>query len=554
MIAKSQDQQTVLVVLDGFGIGLPGPGNAIQQSKPAFIEGLLTQYPHTQLDASGESVGLPDTESGNTEVGHTNLGAGRIVYQSLPRINMAITDGTFFSNTFFLKAKDHIANTGGALHLLGLIGGQHVHSSVDHLYALLEFAKKQAISDVYIHVITDGRDSPPRAAKTYLTTLESKIQEIGVGRIASIMGRYYAMDRDKRWSRLQKAYECLLHPQADSTKPTHWREYIDKSYADNISDEFIVPTALYTQGEAIGRIHSGDSVIFYNYRIDRPRELTKAFVLPDFEKEANTTTYDPYANKYIAQQRSSSKQPEEVPFKRSEVLKNLCFVTMTEYEHNLPVQVAFPPHTVNYPIGRVLAEHGLAQLRIAESEKERFVTYYFNGLRESPFPREERRIVPSPKVPTYDMKPEMSAVETTKQVIQGVVSRNYQFILINYANPDMVGHTGDIEAAKKAVHTVDECLKKLVEASLPLNTTVVITADHGNAEQMIDPKTGKVETEHTSNRVPCIIVDRRLTGRGIQLQTGILADVAPTLLFLMRIPKPREMTGRNLLEEIGGEV
>lgn len=541
----------VLVVLDGFGIGSPGPGNAIQQAHPPFLESLVTMYPHTQLEASGESVGLPTGEAGNTEVGHMNLGAGRVVYQSLPRINKAIQDGTFFTNDVFLKAKDHIANTGGSLHLLGLVGSQHVHASVNHLYALLKFAQEQAIPNVFIHVITDGRDSPPKAAATYLAELDKKIEELGVGRIASIMGRYYAMDRDKQWGRVEKAYDCLLN--GSQFMPSHWKEVIDASYKEGITDEFIIPTALCVHNEPIGRVKSGDAVIFYNFRIDRPRELTKAFVLPDFEETANQSAYDPFATKYLKSHIAQAAATEK-PFTRSEVLHDLFFVTMTEYERDLPVQVAFPPHAVNYPIGRVLAERGVSQLRVSESEKERFVTYYFNGLRESPFPQEERRIIPSPRIATYDLQPEMSAKQVTETVVKGVVSQQYSFILVNYANPDMVGHTGNIDAAKKAILAVDECIQHVVEVCLELDVTVIITADHGNVEQMIDPVTGSSKTEHTASKVPCMIIDKRLRGNPLQLQTGILADVAPTILYVMKIPKPSDMTGRNLLEEIGGRI
>lgn len=542
----------VLIVLDGFGIASPGPGNAIQLANPININSYTYAYPNTTLKASGQAVGLPAGEAGNTEVGHLNLGAGRVVYQDLPRINMSIADGSFYHNPAFLKAADHVKKTGGALHLLGLVGGVnsiHIHSNVEHLYALLFFAKEQGIQNVFIHAITDGRDSPPKSAETIIKQLEEKIKEMQVGRIASITGRYYAMDRDRRWERIEKAYLCLTEGKGIPYKTSS--EAIETSYKSEKTDEFIEPSIMVDDtGKPIALVKEGDAVVYFNFRIDRPRELTKAFVLDDFEKQANTTvSFDPYAARYY----KTHFPKEEVltpPFQRGPKIPNLCFVTMTEYEKDLPVEVAFSPITIQMPVGRVIAEAGIPQLRMAESEKERFVTFYFNGQKEMPFPMEERLIVPSPKVSTYDFKPEMSANELTAILLEKMRMQKYRFILINFANPDMVGHTGNIQATIAAIKTIDTCISKIVNEALSINYTVLITADHGNAEQKINPQTGQQSTEHTSNPVPFIAISSELQGKASKLQSGILADVAPTILKLLEIQKPESMTGRDLLEEI----
>ncbi len=542
----------VLIVLDGFGIAPPGPGNAIQLATPPTLTSLMYSYPNTTLKASGMSVGLPQGEPGNTEVGHLNLGAGRVVYQDLPRINMSIADGTFYKNRAFMQAAEHIKATGGKLHILGLVGNEssgRVHSSIDHLYALLFFAKENALSKVFIHAILDGRDSPPKSALTIIKQLEEKMKQMGVGTIASISGRYYAMDRDKRWDRVEKAYNCLVHGSViTATSP---QERISASYQNNITDEFIEPTTiLNSTGSPVALIEKGDAVIFFNYRIDRPRELTKAFVLDNFEEDANTTlSFDPYAVKY-SKSHLHEVNSANPPFKRGPKIENLEFVTMTEYEQNLPVSIAFPPVVVKMPVGRVIAEHGLEQLRLAESEKERFVTFYFNGQLEQPFPYEERLIVPSPKIPTYDAKPEMSAPEVTNILLSKMQTQKYSFILVNFANPDMVGHTGNIQATVQAIKAIDQCIHQIVTTALGIGYAVLITADHGNAEQKINPETGGISTEHTSNPVPFIAIAKHLQNKYMKLQSGILADVAPTILFLLELDKPEDMTGRNLLEEI----
>ncbi|OGK14645.1 phosphoglycerate mutase (2,3-diphosphoglycerate-independent) [Candidatus Roizmanbacteria bacterium RIFCSPHIGHO2_02_FULL_37_15] len=539
----------ILIVLDGFGLASHLPGNAIYLANPQNINSLLYSYPNTTLKASGQAVGLPADEVGNTEVGHLNLGAGRIVYQDLPRINMAIADGSFYKNSVFQEALSHAKKNKSNLHLIGLVGEGSVHSSVDHLYALLYLMKEQNLEKVYLHLITDGRDSPPKSALGSVKSLKEKLDSLKIGIIASIMGRYYAMDRDRRWERTEKAYECLIKGSVNKTQSVI--STIEDSYRQGRTDEFIEPTNIVNpNGEPIVLIKENDAIIFFNYRIDRPRQLTKAFVLENFEQDANKTlSFDPYAIKYY----KSHLHQEEIltpPFQRSPKLNNLYFVTMTEYEKNLAVKVAFPPIRVHTPLGKVISEAGFSQLRMAESEKERFVTFYFNGQNEASFAQEERLIIPSPKVPTYDTKPEMSAHELTNVLISKLREKKYHFILVNFANPDMVGHTGNIEATTKAIKVIDECLGKIVREALILNYYLLITADHGNAEQKINPQTGEISTEHTNNPVPFVAVGNKFLGRFIKLQTGILADVAPTILSLLELPKPQDMTGRNLLEEI----
>ncbi len=541
----------ILIILDGFGLAPPGPGNAIRLANPININSYLYSYPNTTLRASGQAVGLPPEEAGNTEVGHLNLGAGRVVYQDLPRINMSIADGSFYKNEAFLKAIGHVRRTGGNFHLLGLIGGEnsvHVHADIEHLYALLYFAKENKLKNVFIHAITDGRDSPPKSAETIIGQFEEKIKEMNIGRIATVMGRYFAMDRDHRWERTAKAYFCLTQGQGNQSASA--KEAIRASYNKDVTDEFIPPTNIMQADKPVAMVKEGDAVIFFNFRIDRPRQLTKAFVLDDFENKANIpASFDPYAVKY---HKTHFPEQENLtpPFKRGEKIKNLFFVTMTEYENNLPATVAFPPVVVPLPLGRVISEAGLPQLRITESEKERFVTFYFNGQRETAFPLEDRLIIPSPKVPTYDLKPEMSAYELTNTILAKMRENKYKLIVINFPNADMVGHTGNIQATIIAIKTVDNCVGKIVQEAMTLEYSVIITADHGNAEEKIDLKTGEISTEHTTNPVPFIFIDEAYQGRFTKLQTGILGDVAPTILSVMGLQRPDTMTGRDLLEEL----
>jgi 2,3-bisphosphoglycerate-independent phosphoglycerate mutase len=541
-------KKVLLIVIDGFGSAPPGPGNAVYLANPATYNSLIYTYPHTTLRASGQAVGLPVGEVGNTEVGHLNMGAGRIVYQDLPRINLSIADGSFYTNPAFIKAIEHIRKTNGNLHLIGLTSEGGVHSSLEHLFALLYFTKEHKIEKIFIHAITDGRDSPPKSSHDIIAQIEEKLLRNKAGKIASVMGRYFAMDRDRRWERTEKAYQCLT--KGIGSKANSAKEAIQNAYNQGKTDEFIEPCNILIDGKTI-IVEEGDSVIFFNYRIDRPRQLTKAFVLDDFEKQANIfTSYDPYHEKYYKTHLIHEEPVINPPFSRGEKIKNLCFITMTEYEKNLPVDVAFFPVTVQMPLGRVLSEANIPQLRMAESEKERFVTFYFNGQREQPFNLEDRIIVSSPKVPTYDMKPEMSAYELTEVVIKKMREDLYGFILLNFANADMVGHTGNIQSSILAIKAIDSCLAQIVPQTFYYNYTLLITADHGNAEQKINPVTGEPSTEHTANPVPFIVVQEKLQGSSLQLQSGILGDIAPTVLALLDVNKPEQMTGRNLLEEV----
>ncbi len=539
---------TALIILDGWGIAPPGPGNAISLAKLTHIPRYTVSYPHTQLVASGEGVGLPDNEDGNTETGHINIGAGRVVYQDLPRINMSVADGSFFQNEAFIGAMRYAHEHKSHLHIMGLIGDGGVHSNREHLYALLELIKRQRCDcSVFLHLFTDGRDSPPKAGLRFITEAEEKMAQVGIGRIATIMGRYYAMDRDGRWERTQRAYEALTQV-IDRTAPSA-KAAVEQAYASQKTDEFIEPTIILDpQGQPYPRIANHDSVIFFNFRIDRPRQLTRAFVLPDFEVRGATTSFDPYAVKYY-HKHMVEMESRMKPFTRSIVLPNLFFVTMTEYERNLPCTIAFPPQIVKLPLGRVFADANMRQLRISETEKERFITYYFNGLREDPFPGEDRLIIPSAKVATYDLKPEMSAEDITEKFLDRMAIGVYSFILINFANVDMVAHTGNIAAAVKACETVDACVGKIVSEILARDGTCIITADHGNVEEMIGPN-GEMDTEHSTFPVPFIIIDHMFDNYPQTLPKGKLADIAPTILSHLNLQIPTEMTGNNLLVDV----
>ncbi len=541
-----------LLVLDGWGLASPTAGNAISLANTTNINRLTASYPHTQLRASGEAVGLPKGEVGNTETGHLNLGAGRIVYQDLERINMSIADGTFFENKALTGAIAHAIQFNSNLHLMGLIGAGGVHSSINHLYALLRLAREKNFKRVYLHLFTDGRDSPPTSSAIYISQLNEVIKKEGVGIVASIMGRYWAMDRDKRWDRTAKAYFALTKGIGQMVKTPD--EAIQASYSIGKTDEFIEPSLIAdTNGKPISIIKDNDAVIFFNFRIDRPRQLSRAFAVKDFTKANVETSFDPYLIKYTRSHQKTNGAPAPLAFERGEALKNLYFATMTEYEKLLVengVIVAFPPEIVEMPLGRVISLANLRQLRMSESEKERFVTFYFNGQQEAQFPSEERLIIPSPKVLTYDKKPEMAAREITDTLISKLKDGQYSFTLVNFANADMVGHTGSIGGTATACSIIDECVGRIVNFALGYNITVLITADHGNAEEMINAQTGEIETEHSRNPVPFIAVSSALTGKTQTLPEGILADVAPTVLRLLNLEVPSTMTGRNLLEGV----
>jgi len=535
----------VLLILDGWGLAPPGPGNAVSQAQTPNLNKFTALYPHTSLLASGEAVGLPRGEDGNTETGHLNMGAGHIVYQDLPRINMNIADGDFFKNEAFLAASRHVNKHQSDLHLMGLMGSGGVHSNIEHLFALLHFCKEENLENVYLHLFTDGRDSPPTSAPEYLGKVMEQLNYLKVGKIASIMGRYYAMDRDNRWERTEKAYLALTKGEGLTAQTPE--EALAKAYERGETDEFIKPTLILKDNHPV-LVKENDAVIFYNFRVDRPRQLTKAFVLFDLETAVRKLSFDPYAIKYYKKHAVETPSETKV-FKRDPQIKNLLFITMTEYENGLPTIPAFPPEKIKMPLGKILTEYRMKQLHMSESEKERFVTYYFNGQREGPFSGEEDVIIPSPDVATYDLKPEMSAYELTESLLLHIESGLYDFIVVNFAGPDMVAHTGMLKPSIQACEAVDVCLGKIIPKIFAVNGACLITADHGNVEEMINKDTGGVDTEHSCYPVPFIAIASGLESKGM-LPTGILADVAPTVLYLMGIPKTSNMTGRNLLQSV----
>lgn len=502
----------MLIVLDGWGIGKEYEGNAVYLANTPNFDRLMKNFPNTQLKASGLAVGLPEGQMGNSEVGHLNIGAGRIVYQELTKISKSIEDGAFFEKEEFLKAIENAKKNNSKLHLMGLVSDGGVHSHNTHLYALLELCAKENFKDVYIHAFLDGRDVPPTIGKQHITELQQKIEEIGVGKIATVIGRYYAMDRDRRWDRTKLAYEAMVLGRGKTdTCPI---EAVAKSYKEGINDEFIVPTVIVEEGEPVATIDSGDSIIFFNFRPDRARQITRAIVdeeFTGFERKKKVDTF---------------------------------FVTMTEYDKTIEnVHVAFKTEIPTNTLGEYVSNLGLNQLRIAETEKYAHVTFFLNGGREVPFENEDRILIPSPKVATYDLKPEMSAIEVKEEVLKRLNMDKYDLIILNFANPDMVGHTGKLEAAIKAVETVDACLGEIVDLLLEKGGKAIVTADHGNAEMMIDEKDNSPVTSHTTNKVPLILVGEE----GVKLREGILADIAPTLLDIMGVEKPKEMTGETLI-------
>lgn len=515
----------VLIIFDGWGVAPPSEWNAISLANTPNFDDLIRHYPHSVITASGEAVGLSWQEMGNSEVGHMNIGSGRVVYQYLPRISRSITDGSFFKNEAFLHALEQVKKNNSKLHLLGLVSVGGVHSHIEHLYALLELAKREGIEKVYIHAITDGRDVPKDSALNFISELKGRIKDIGVGKIATLCGRYWSMDRAEHWERTKKAYDLMVEGKGEEYKSAE--EALRDSYRKGIFDEELGPKII----DKSGLVSDNDALIFFNFRSDRTRQLTKAFILPGFEK-----------------------------FERKEV-KNLFFVTMTEYEKDLPVEIAFPEIKMKNTLPEVISKAGLRQLHIAETEKFAHVTFFFACGRLKPFPGEDREIVASPEVASYDQQPEMSAFEVTDKLIKLINTGKYDFVVVNYANCDMVSHTGDISAAREAVEAVDNCLGRVVKTVLDLDGALVITADHGNAEVMRDPITGKMNKEHTTNPVPFIVVsnDRRKeikpgetvsTDLFILSPVGVLADVAPTVLDLMGLKKPKEMTGISLLPVI----
>ncbi len=505
-----------LIILDGWGLNPREDGNAIKHANTPFLKSLFAKYPSATLLTSGEAVGLPEGQMGTSEVGHLNIGAGRVVYQSLVRISKALREGQFKQNKVFMELIQYAVKENRPLHLMGLVSPGGVHSHTEHLYGLLQLAKELGVQEVYIHAFLDGRDTPPSSAKEYLEKLEKVCQEKGIGRIATIGGRYYGMDRDKRWDRVEKAYAAMVYGEGETANSS--LEAVTNSYAKEVTDEFVLPTVMMKNGKPLATIKNGDPVIFFNFRPDRAREIARAFVDPAFDG-----------------------------FKRKTGFVEPHFACMTQYDETLKVPLIFPPEEkLQNILAEVLGKNGLKQLRIAETEKYAHVTFFFNGGVEQPYPLEERVLIPSPKVATYDLKPEMSALEVTDAVLAEIEKDKFDAIIMNYANCDMVGHTGILAAAQKAVETVDACLSKVVPAILAKGGAIIITADHGNAEQMVDYQTKEPFTAHTTFPVPVIVVG---AGENIKVRDGILADLAPTLLQLLDIPKPSEMTGETLIQK-----
>lgn len=508
-----------LIILDGWGISHRVKGNATLLANTPVMQQLQRCYPWSKLEACGEAVGLMPGQMGDSNVGHLNIGAGRVVYQDLVRINRAIASGEFFRNDVLLSAIEHVKRSGGKLHLMGLVSDGGVHSHQEHLYALLRMAAMHSVKDVLIHCFTDGRDTSPTSGLGFMKQLEAKTAELGVGRVATVVGRYYAMDRDKRWDRTKKAFDAIVH--GTGRQAGSGTEAVATAYENGETDEFILPTVVLPRTP----VEPGDALIFFNFRADRARQLAHAIAdnhFPHFDRGQYQPVY---------------------------------LVGMAQYEEGFHVPAAFPPQYPRNTFGEVISAHGLRQLRIAETEKYAHVTFFFNGMQEKPFPGEDRVLIPSPKVATYDLKPEMSAYEITEEAVKRILSGVYDVIVMNYANPDMVGHTGSLTAAIRAVEAVDQCIGRTISALKECGGAALICADHGNIEEMIDETTGEPHTAHTSNPVPCILVDDRVLhyaaghqGAAVKLRDGILADVAPTLLELLGIEKPAEMDGHSLIQ------
>ncbi len=508
------EKPLVLVIMDGWGVSPAVEGNAIAQADVRNFRRLWSEYPHSTLVCSGEEVGLPAGQMGNSEVGHLNIGAGRVVYQDLTRITKAIKEGNFMENQVLLDAMRTAKSNGRSLHLMGLLSDGGVHSHISHLFALLDMAAFLEMRDVYVHAFLDGRDVPPANAKEYFISLEKKLDELGFGSVATVMGRYYAMDRDRRWERTERAYNAMVF--GEGILSVSSLEAVDLGYQRGETDEFILPTVIMDRtGGPVARVSRGDAVIFFNFRPDRARQITRAFVDSDF-----------------------------TGFTRKRNHPEVNFTCMTLYDITIEASVAFKPQHLRNTLGEVLSKNGIAQLRLAETEKYAHVTFFFNGGVEEPNPGEERVLVPSPRVATYDLKPEMSALEVTDKLLGLLETGRFRVIIVNYANPDMVGHTGDMAATVKALEIVDRCLGRLAGAVLKKDGTLLVTADHGNADEMIDCE-GNTVTAHTTNPAPFMMI--RSDPAGIALRDGSLRDIAPTILHLLGIGKPLEMTGETLI-------
>lgn len=506
---KKFNRPTMLMILDGYGLNKETAGNAIAAADKPHLDDIFAKYPSTSLKACGLDVGLPEGQMGNSEVGHLNIGAGRIVYQDLTMITKAIEDGSFFENKAFLKAVDHVKKNGSTLHLLGLLSDGGVHSHINHLLALVDLAKKHDIEKLCVHCFLDGRDVPPRCAQKYIDILTGHFEKAGIGTLGVISGRYYAMDRDKRWDRVEKAYDAMTI--GKGMHAASGKEAIDAAYERDENDEFVLPTVI----DGALPVDDGDAMIMFNFRPDRAREITRTFVDKDFDG-----------------------------FDRKKKVSDICYICMTQYDAEMPdATLAFPPETLHNTLGEYIASLGLTQLRIAETEKYAHVTFFFNGGVEAPNRNEDRILIPSPKVATYDMQPEMSAYEVTDKVLEAIDTDKYDLIILNFANADMVGHTGVMKAAVEAIETLDKCVPKIADAILAKDGQILLTADHGNADVMLD-KDGNVVTAHSLNDVPLV----HIANHPSQLKDGgRLSDIAPTILKLMGLDIPEEMTGKPLV-------
>ncbi len=503
-------KRVLLCILDGWGISSEREYNAIAKANTPNYDSFVKNMSYAQIHAEGSNVGLPKGQMGNSEVGHLNIGAGRIVYQELSRINKSIEDGDFFKNEEFLAAINHVKENKSALHLFGLVSDGGVHSVYPHLQALIKIAADNGLCDVYVHAFLDGRDTPPKSAIQYLEEIEKTLAQYHLPKIASVMGRFWAMDRDKRWDRVERAYNCLVLGEGNAANSAI--EAVENSYKQGITDEFVDPAVISKR-----RIEDNDSVIFFNYRPDRAREITNALTTADF-----------------------------TGFERKKVLKNLFYVCMTQYDEKLPLSVAFKPEAMKNILGGVLDKNNVLQFRTAETDEFAHVTFFFNRGLEVPYPTETRVLVPSPKVKTYDLQPEMSAGDVCENVLKALDDPKYGFILVNFANPDMVGHTGIMDAAIKAVETVDNCIGKIAAKVLEMGVVMILTADHGNAEDMVDKNTHQPHTAHTTNPVPFIIIDSK---KYDLKESGALSDIAPTVLEILGIEKPQEMTGESMIKK-----
>ncbi len=514
----AKGKSAILLILDGFGYSETSQSNAIEKADAPVWHRLWNNYPHTLIKTSGMAVGLPEGQMGNSEVGHMNLGAGRTVYQSLTRVTKAIADGDFFENEKLTAVVDKAVSTNNAVHILGLLSPGGVHSHDDHLHAMVDLAVKRGADKVYVHAFLDGRDTPPRSALESIEKLEGKLEKLGVGGIVSLVGRYYAMDRDNRWERVQVAYDLLTKGTADIVASTPM-DALHAAYEQDKDDEFCPASSVRAESTQPVTIQDGDAVVFMNFRPDRARELTRAFVDPTLDSELDRTVRPELAG----------------------------FVSLTEYAADIPCDVAYPPENLTNTLGEVIEARGGKQLRIAETEKYAHVTFFFSGGQEAEFKGEDRILVPSPKVATYDLQPEMSAPEVTDKLVKAIKSAEYDLIVCNYANGDMVGHTGKFDAAVKAVEALDVALGKVTEAALEMDAHVLITADHGNVELMVDPETGGAVTSHTTFPVPLVYVANN--NADVKLNEGALADIAPTLLSFLDIEVPKEMTGKSLIAD-----